>query len=113
MKTICVQLQSDLLPEISALPIVDILEEMVSSCPEVWKITFTVESNSECDNFNFVTSNVKNLWKKIDAVLGLTSEPRSAISQGIIVVCEGEYGWDDYLLLHHFNDQEKTDRFTS
>jgi hypothetical protein len=28
----------------------------------------------------------------------------------MIVVCEGERGWDDYLLLHHFDKRQKLDK---
>jgi hypothetical protein len=35
--------------------------------------------------------------------------PLKTLPVNLIVVCEGEHGWDDYLLLHHFNEQEVLD----
>lgn len=35
----------------------------------------------------------------------------STISRACIVVCEGAQGWDDYLLLHHFDPAEVLDHF--
>ena len=32
-----------------------------------------------------------------------------AVPVNLIVVCEGEHGWDDYLLLHHFDEQQELD----
>jgi hypothetical protein len=34
------------------------------------------------------------------------------LAQAAIVVCEGELGWDDYLLLHHFNSDEELDELS-
>ena len=31
------------------------------------------------------------------------------LAAAAIIVCEGEHGWDDYLLLHHFDPAEPLD----
>ena len=33
----------------------------------------------------------------------------SALSAGAIACCEGDNGWDDYLLLYHFDNSESID----
>jgi hypothetical protein len=40
----------------------------------------------------------------------LLAASRGAHLKGMIVVCEGERGWDDYLLLRHFDKSQKIDR---
>jgi hypothetical protein len=59
--------------------------------------------------FSYTTLNVARTWSLIQqkvlghALLG------SSLTKATIVVCQGEAGWDDYLLLHHFNPNEPLD----
>jgi hypothetical protein len=34
----------------------------------------------------------------------------AALSRAAMVVCQGERGWDDYLLLHHFDPSQVLDK---
>lgn len=56
-------------------------------------------------NLDFKVPDLSLLWAsvrdEIDSVPGLAG--------ACIVVCEGEQGWDDYLLLHHFDPEEPLD----
>jgi hypothetical protein len=36
-----------------------------------------------------------------------------ALANIAIVVCQGERGWDDYLLLHHFDSSVPLDQLTA
>lgn len=56
-------------------------------------------------NLTIESENVGLLWRLIrDQVVA--SQIR------MIVTCEGEDGWNDYLLLHHFDDSEVVDTLT-
>lgn len=60
-------------------------------------------------NMNFFTEDAPSLWSELrQKVLG-HSDLGAWIKKVSIVVCEGDYGWDDYLLLHHFDENEKVD----
>ncbi len=110
MKTLSVQLLPDRLPGTDIQTIVKKLEKLS---------TRSIVQNSSSDsavagnyiNVNFVTSNVSALWKAIESTLGLLSNTPPPVSDGIIVVCEGDHGWDDYLLLYHFDKSEGIDKF--
>lgn len=71
----------------------------------------SVERNPGEDwvNVNFRTPDITGLWHAIQDRLGLAQGNRPPIANALIVVCEGEYGWDDYLLLHHFDELETPD----
>lgn len=46
-------------------------------------------------------------WRKAKAKLITAS--RTGASKGMIAVCEGDDGWNDYLLLHHFDGSQRVD----
>jgi hypothetical protein len=56
-------------------------------------------------NFNFVTAKPAQLWQ----VLRLGPFRSSVLRSASMVICEGENGWDDYLLLHHWDRRLKLD----
>ena len=56
-------------------------------------------------NVDFRTEDILSLWGSVQKVLKSTN----GMAKAAIVVCEGENGWDDYLLLHHFNPDETLD----
>lgn len=60
-------------------------------------------------NVNFRARDTGGLWHAIQEKLGLAQGNRPPIANALIVVCEGEYGWDDYQLLHHFDEFETPD----
>lgn len=65
------------------------------------------EGGSGSVNLNFFTEDVQRCWRDLeqgvlnDAALG------EWVRQNAIVVCEGDQGWDDYLLLWHFDPQQR------
>ena len=56
-------------------------------------------------NVNIYDVDIPALWSAIgDAI---QADP--ALASATIVCCEGDNGWDDYLLLHHFDKTESLD----
>ena len=109
MKTLSVQILPDLLPNTDVQAIVVKLENL-SSQTSVQNSSRGSGAEDNYINVNFVTADVPALWKTIESTLGFSSSTSSPISNGIIVVCEGDLGWDDYLLLYHFDKSEVIDR---
>jgi hypothetical protein len=56
-------------------------------------------------NFNYLTTKPAQLWKALRSGPFRSGLLRSAA----MVVCEGESGWDDYLLLHHWDRRLRRD----
>jgi hypothetical protein len=60
------------------------------------------EDDGRYENFVFNAASPENAMTKVRVVLDSPEVGRAARSS-CIVTCEGEQGWDDYLLLHHFD----------
>jgi hypothetical protein len=54
-------------------------------------------------NFTFATEDLATLWREVQS--RLYSDPLLGNSMGAasMAMCEGAHGWDDYLLLYHFD----------
>ena len=60
-------------------------------------------------NLSFAAADRAAGWSRLRGRFD-DSEIGQAVASATIVVCEGERGWDDYLLLHHFDPDEKLDQ---
>jgi hypothetical protein len=107
MKTLTVQIQQGLA---TALEAENTVRQLLSLAGEKLSEGRAVAVPGEgCINVNFRTLDLPRLWQAIQERLGFVEDAKPPIARALIVVCEGEYGWDDYLLLHHFDDVEHPD----
>jgi hypothetical protein len=60
-------------------------------------------------NFTFETDDVATLWNDIQEQAYRHPDLGVSLSSASLAVCEGEQGWDDYLLLHHYDPEVKRD----
>ena len=63
------------------------------------------DDNGPCLHVNFEPTDVSVLWPQVRGLVG--SDP--AVAECAIVVCQGDHGRDDYLLLHHFDPTQPLD----
>jgi hypothetical protein len=56
-------------------------------------------------NIDYPPADAAGLWAAIRRELMAVS----GLADATIVVCEGDRGWDDYLLLHHYDPAETLD----
>jgi hypothetical protein len=63
------------------------------------------EDNGPYINVNFRPAEVRLLWRAVREQV----RADAALAASAIVCCEGEHGWDDYRLLHHFDPSEPLD----
>jgi len=61
-------------------------------------------------NLMFATDDVRALWQRIRSLLYKDETIGAHLRQASMTVCEGEDGWDDYLLLHHFDAKVEIDK---
>lgn len=97
MKYISIQLQPEQKPISSKDEVLSLLTSEGFS-PEI-------DEGDDYINFNIPTENTKEAWLKIKSSL----LNKSHFIKSTIVTCEGSNGWDDYLLLHHFDESEVLD----
>jgi L-threonylcarbamoyladenylate synthase len=110
LKKICIQIKSYRFSDFELELIQAIGEEIASNKELISHFEIQKEKDKEkYMNIMFETNALKNLWYQIqtkffqDLAIGLI------LGKSSIVVCEGKKGWDDYLLLYHFNKLQKLD----
>ena len=57
-------------------------------------------------NFTFGTEDLRGLWAVIRSTAYGNPALAEPMAKSSIAVCTGEHGWDDYLLLFHFDPDE-------
>jgi hypothetical protein len=78
------------------------LVRSVGRYPEVDKD----ESDPETVNLNFFTEDIRLFWNDFEK--GVLNDPEMGdwVKNTTIIVCEGDEGWDNYLLLWHYDQSE-------
>src|SRR3972149_1831983 len=100
MKRLHVQLQPERMLGFDALQVGRDLQTLAEESG-LAKSVEIVEGNDQGPyvGIDFASDNVQGLWfRLLDRLLA-----NSALTECSIVCCEGDNGWDDYLLLHHFD----------
>jgi len=103
MKTLQVQLQPDLAPDLDFPSFVSRLHGIGDKAGRV-RVS-EANDNGRYINVSFDSANIGNLWQQIREELCANV----AMSRCSVVCCEGDAGWDDYLLLHHFDPEQQLD----
>jgi hypothetical protein len=65
--------------------------------------------DGEYVNLTFETDHPKRLWKVLHQQFYQASALGGFLQTSSIATCEGRHGWEDYLLLHHFDADERCD----
>ena len=102
-RRIHIQLQPALLTQLD----VSIASQRLSDCVPSFSVT-ACEGDGFI-NFNAECADIEATWMLIKETLGAVPD----LATATIVVCEGDNGWDDYLLLHHFDPREDVDTLTT
>jgi hypothetical protein len=100
MKRLHVQIQPARLPDLNVSEAVAQLKSLDGRA----RVT-EGEDNGPYINVDFKTPDLPGLWKFLREVVHAVP----GLARAVIIVCEGEQGWDDYLLLHHFDPDEMVD----
>lgn len=85
----------------------EVVSRLLCFCGQLACVTDIDVSKGESHlNINCTTEDLATLWAHLKKGL---YECDSVLQNASIVVCEGESGWDDYLLLHHYDEDEELD----
>lgn len=103
MKYFHIQIQPERSPDYKRGK-VDFFLEGIGITPEVSK----GNDNGRYINFDFAVKEPKIFWDNLKAFI-LND---SSVCNSSIVCCEGDSGWDDYYLLHHFDKSLELDEIT-
>jgi hypothetical protein len=112
MKTLTVQIQAGLATALEAEQAVAKLLALAGEkvfAAQGHAISAEAVKGDGCISVNFRAPDLARLWRAIQEKLGLGEDEQPPIARALIVVCEGQFGWDDYLLLHHYDEFETPD----
>jgi hypothetical protein len=110
MKRLCIQIQPERVPELDEALLRRTLSELGAGTALVNQVGIDEgEDDGRYLNFNYKTPDVGRLWSLIRREVLNSPALGPAIRQAAIITCQGDAGWDDYLLLHHLDDDEPLD----
>jgi hypothetical protein len=72
--------------------------------------SFTWNRRKGYVNFFFASSDVQATWTRLRATTLIHPVVGRRLRDSTIIVAEGSHGWEDYLLLHHFDSRQPLDR---
>ena len=102
MRSVCVQFQ----PDRATADEARVRQAFRTALPDAEVVAG--EDDGRYENIMFDVESPEIALSKIRAVLDSPSVGPAARAS-CIVTCEGENGWDDYLVLHHYDPTEKPD----
>lgn len=97
MRRLSVQLQPDRSPTLDVRNVVTLLESLA-----IGVRVSEANDDGRYVNLDFEAADLSGLWESIRREV----KSIAGLSEAAIIVCEGEIGWDDYLLLHHYDPTE-------
>jgi hypothetical protein len=112
MRTLSVQLQPDRLGTRPADHLVEALRSFVSAAAGGAVAEDRGDDDGRYINFTFGVSDHVAAWSRLRAMYDDGPVGRD-LGATTIVVCEGPDGWNDYLLLHHFDQTVAIDDIRS
>jgi hypothetical protein len=110
MRAFVIQLQPGLSPGCDSKLVRDLLDRLESNSGLIESLVVTEgDDNGSYINFTVTTRDMASLWELMKQELFSHPVAGPHLKCAAIVICEGNAGWDDYLLLHHFDGAEPLD----
>ncbi len=106
MRCLSLHIQPDRSPQLDVAAVIKELTELTTSSDHPANVDVQEgNDNGRYINVTWSTRDYTTLWETLQKKL----EQNQQLSQCSIVCCEGKHGWDDYLLLHHFDPTQQLD----
>jgi len=112
MARLTIQIHPTRAPELDVAKIIMLCERLEENETLINAVS-TAEGKDDGPYVNVVfdTDNTPALWPILRTHLFQNRNVGQQISRAAIVTCEGRHGWDDYLLLYHFDQTLTLDEF--
>jgi hypothetical protein len=107
MTDFCIQLHPDRAGDIGLAAIIARIESVVSKSPLVGR--FAVVDGDGFSNLMLQTDSPSALWTLLRAEFFGEDAAHMPVRRCSMVLCEGVRGWDDYCILHHFDETQPLD----
>jgi hypothetical protein len=104
MKKLTVQIQPEVASDFTPEQVISLLESLPIDTHSDTKVRIDRSDDAGTYiNVNFKTSDLVKLWDLIRSAFRLDSSTAQS-RPPVIIVCEGDDGWNDYRLLYHFDE---------
>ncbi|GAB3267873.1 hypothetical protein [Chitinimonas naiadis] len=112
MTTLCIQIQPDRIADFDQAAVLAVCEQMRAHKPLIAGFQWD-EGDDEGPYINllFETEQPAEVWPILQAAFYAPGALGDAIRATSMAMCTGEEGWEDYLLLYHYDDQLPLDSF--
>lgn len=103
--TVCIQIQPDLIPNFDDADVLALCDSLKAHRDII--DAFQAESGEDDGpylNLMFETSQPAKVWALLQTTFYPANPQGDAMRAGSMAMCTGEEGWDDFLLLHHFDE---------
>jgi hypothetical protein len=105
-----IQVHPDVVPELDLVLLRSQFETIASSEPCVIRSRVDEgEDDGRYMNLAFKTTDRATLWRVVEERLYEHLQLGAPLRKASMTLCTGEEGWDDYLLLYHFNPEIELD----
>jgi|GEM_PF-1997126 len=113
MKIIAIQFHPNRVPELKMKQVVEFFRSLAYKSKKIddIRVVYGLSRRKKYVDIYYKTKNLKDAWSEIKEKMLNQKEQGSSLRRGLIIVCEGTYSWDDYLLLYHFDKKQKLDSF--
>jgi len=110
MRSLTIQVQPDLMPRMEIASIQEHFQALVGNSDLVNHFEFVSgDDDGPYLNFMYDTMDPAALWQQIQVTIYENEEIGQAMKESSMAMCSSEEGWDDYLLLFHFDPTVQTD----
>jgi hypothetical protein len=113
MKTISLQFQPNRATKVSISSTSELMLQVALAHKDVRQFTIKRGGVSrQYINYLFVSRGVRSIWRAIYLKVLHHRQMGPALRRACIVTAEGSRGWDNYVLLHHFDPRQKLDQLS-
>jgi hypothetical protein len=110
MRTLCIQFQPRRAPGLPARSVASFLAGFAATASSVRGFSFrTGNDRGPYVNYLIETRSPAKTWQAISTSVFKHRRIGARLRRSTIVTCEGTRGWDNYLLLHHFDPEASLD----
>jgi hypothetical protein len=111
MRTLCVQLQRNRARGLSTLAVTQLMVRIAERLNYVRQFSWDRgRDRGPYINYCFRSRSPARVWAAVKGKAFGASRFGPLLRRSTIVTCEGSRGWDNYLLLHHFNGKVQLDQ---
>ncbi|SRR6266480_665765 len=111
MRVICFQFQPRRSAALKVEAVTTLLARIAMSASDVRE--FTVQRGNDRGlyiNYSFTSRSPRRIWSTLRSRALAHRKLGPGLRRATIITCQGSRGWDNYLLLHHFDQRQSLDR---